>query len=250
MQDDDTRNLSDIVHRLYMMLLLTGSIRLFERPCFFTGHSIEPNQISEISPPYWLDGMPPLSVHWPEIHHANKLRKSLTEMEQSGGYKRLLRVLSIHYYALSSQSPEERLHDFCRCIEGLLLTDKGQTTKQFCSRTIIFVGTNHRTYMRRLYDMRGLIEHLQTVSFSDWPTIKHDRQLIIWEAALVAEAISRYCIERIISNRNLWKHFIEDDALISFWALTEAQQRADWGEALSLSAVRRRFNPGSVQFRP
>lgn len=248
--DAKNQDPSATVDRLYQMLLFTGSIHLFERPGRLTGAHrgdyIDTSQISEISPPCWFDGVAPTSVHWPEINRANTLRKLITEMEQSGAYKRFFRILQIHYHALLSQIPEERLHDFCRCIEGFIFPDTGKTTRQFRSRTTLFVGHEHADYMRRLYEIRSLIEHLQPLTFSDWPPAKEKCQLIIQEGALAAEAISRYCIERLITTRLLWNHFIDDNALASFWALTEAERRVAWGQALSLSTVRQSFDPASV----
>jgi hypothetical protein len=190
--------------------------------------------------------MPASHVTMQMIEQGNELRELISAMEQSGGYKRLFRILNIHYNALLSQSPEERLHDFCRCIEGFILPDKGKTTRQFRSRTALFVGSKAGDYMHRLHETRSLIEHLQTLEFSDWPKAKKDCQLIILEGALVAEAISRYCIERLITNKALWPHFVDDHALASFWQLSDAQRAGKWGDVLDLTALRKAFDPASV----
>ena len=190
--------------------------------------------------------MPASRVSLRMIERANALRKLITTMEQSGGYKRLFRILHIHYNALLSQRPEERLHDFCRCIEGFILPDKGKTTRQFRSRTALFVGSKAGDYMLRLYETRSLIEHLQPLEFPDWPKAKKDCQLIILEAALVAETMSRYCIERLITNKALWPHFVDDQALADFWQLSDAQRASKWGGVLDLAALRKIFDPASV----
>jgi hypothetical protein len=60
--DGENQQLSDVVDRLYQMLLFTGAIRLFERPGRLTGaHSSDDigiRQVSEIPPPCWFPGMP------------------------------------------------------------------------------------------------------------------------------------------------------------------------------------------------
>jgi hypothetical protein len=42
------------------------------------------------------------------------------------------------------------LHQYCRCIEGLILPDPGNTKKQFRSRTELFIGPKHHVLMGEL----------------------------------------------------------------------------------------------------
>jgi hypothetical protein len=79
---------------------------------------------------------------------------------------RFTRVLFIFDNAVVMPSVHERLHQFCRCIEGLLLPKAGRTEKQFVSRTETFVGPSHHETMPALYQMRSKVEHMHDY---EWP---------------------------------------------------------------------------------
>jgi hypothetical protein len=58
------------------------------------------------------------------------------------------------------RAAEVRLHQFCRCIDGLILSEPGQGRNQFKSRTELFVGSRHHSLMGEIYAIRSDVEHL------------------------------------------------------------------------------------------
>ena len=54
---------------------------------------------------------------------------------------RLRRTLQYLYWRhVRLQDTLDRLHQYCRCIDGLILPDAGETKRQFKSRTELFIG--------------------------------------------------------------------------------------------------------------
>jgi hypothetical protein len=58
-----------------------------------------------------------------------------------------MRCLQIYQEARKLFDPMDRIHQFSRCLEGLLATAPGQSKKQFKSRTELFVGPKHHETM-------------------------------------------------------------------------------------------------------
>src|SRR5260370_27515078 len=77
---------------------------------------------------------------------------AIAELEKMGGFKRIGRIWRIYQSALTNPDPLERLHQFCRCIEGFILPDIGKTPSQFQFRTELFLGLRRHELMRSLYD--------------------------------------------------------------------------------------------------
>jgi hypothetical protein len=68
-------------------------------------------------------------------------------MPLAGGHSRLFRILHLYLEARAIQDNMDRLHQYCRCIDGLIVPDTGKTRKQFKSRTELFIGPHHHDMM-------------------------------------------------------------------------------------------------------
>lgn len=77
-----------------------------------------------------------------------------------GGTWRLFRGLHIYTEARANGDILERLHQYSRCIDGLILPNAGETKRQFKSRTELFIGPRHHDMMGEIYDIRSAVEHL------------------------------------------------------------------------------------------
>lgn len=55
-------------------------------------------------------------------------------LEQSVRWDRLLRIFYIWSKAVREQNTHEHLHQFCHCIEGLILPDVDKAERQFIPR--------------------------------------------------------------------------------------------------------------------
>lgn len=93
-----------------------------------------------------------------EIERAARLAGSLNSLNSaplSGGHWRLFRTLALYVEARTISDNLERLHQYCRCIEGLILPRAGDTKRQFKSRTELFIGPRHHKLMDAMYEARN-----------------------------------------------------------------------------------------------
>ncbi|EEF27717.1 conserved hypothetical protein [Ricinus communis] len=154
-----------------------------------------------------------------------------------GEYLRLCRVLNAYFSGIAENDLRERLHQFCRCIEGLILADPGQTTKQFKSRTELFVGPRLHAFMGNLYLNRSAVEHMNDPVLT--VVTENERRAFFLEMTLISEHIARYCLLNILLKPNLRQQYKDETILSTFWSLREADRRNLWGPPLDVDALRK-----------
>ena len=250
--DAENERLKKDVYWLFQALLLTGSIRVFETVFLTTGSfsADGPNtrQLAELPmPPLSTPGAPFDELTREVLGMAAGFVRSIQELEAMGGFVRVGRIYGIHQRALTNPDPVERLHQFCRCIEGFILPDIAQTTRQFRSRTELFVGPRHHVLMGRLYDMRSRAEHLRDIAPNDGLHSDRERRLGVLRECSFLEELSRCCIGRLLGTPELWPHFRDETSLANFWLPENAVLRQQtWGSPFDVTWLRDRFNEGHV----
>lgn len=151
----------------------------------------------------------------------------MSTKEHSVNMWRFFRTLDIYLRARTIQLILDRIHQYCRCIEGLILPKSGDTKRQFKSRTELFVGPKHHDFFGELYDIRSNVEHLHESRYVE--TFDREVRLDLLRKEVVAEHIVRKAISRILIDDELWKHFGNNAALQSFWELPSDERRKIWG---------------------
>ena len=148
-----------------------------------------------------------------------------------GGHWRLFRTLHIYCQARATQDILERLHQYARCIDGLILPDAGKR------RSNSRAGANsswprHHDVMGEIYDIRSADEHLHESRHLEGFDRATRLELLKNEA--LAEHAARTSLTRIIGDAKLWTHFANTPALGAFWSLPAADRRAIWGDPVDL----------------
>lgn len=154
-----------------------------------------------------------------------------------GTHLRLCRVLNAYFSGIAENDLRERLHQFCRCVEGLIFADQGQTTKQFKSRTELFVGPKLHAFMGNLYANRSAVEHMNDPVLTE--TADNQRRMSFLEMALISEDIARHCLINILLKPSLVLQYKDETALAAFWNRSEADRRTLWGQPLDVEALRK-----------
>jgi hypothetical protein len=128
---------------------------------------------------------------------------------------------------------DERLHQFCRCIDGIISSRRGKGEADFVSRTQLFINNGNVGVMKEIYRMRSAVEHLRNAESEavDVKDIKEQRIRII-ERVMQAETIARHCLLQIMLNPSLLRHFRNDEALCKLWGMSENEQKIEWGAPL------------------
>jgi len=246
--DEESQNLDREVAALFEALLLTGNVNVQGRPMRIgggrTGRSTNVRQVGDLVPPLIPAGVDYDEVTYAMLTEAEALARGHLKLAASTEHERIRRILAIYYSALRERNVHERLHQFCRCIEGFILPDPRRTTSQFASRTELFVGPRHHRVTRRLYEMRSSVEHMHPYLFSD-EVSERERRLEVMRMAATAQGFARYCVRRFLGRMDLWPHFSNADALASFWQLSFSEREMLWGDKLNLSVLLEAFDSAS-----
>jgi hypothetical protein len=147
---------------------------------------------------------------------------------------RLMRCLQIYQEARKLFDPMDRIHQFTRCIEGLLATSRGNSKARFKGRTELFVGPKHHETMGTIYDIRSEVEHLH----EDLRLRPFDRakRLEMAKMEVVVGELARHVLHRIFRDAALAVKMGSRDDLEAFWQLDPAERQATWGPTYDLMA--------------
>ena len=154
---------------------------------------------------------------------------------------RFLRTLNIYVKTRAIGEPLDRIHQYCRCIEGLILPVIGNTKRQFKSRTELFIGSGHHELMGALYDVRSNVEHLHENRYLE--TFDRDVRFDLVKKEAIVEYIVHTALARIISRDALWPHFGNTAALERFWALAPHERWKIWGDPIDPMVSVKGFDP-------
>lgn len=244
--DGENIKLSGRVSRLLEALLMTGNFTMQKAPILATGaydaYGPSLRSISDIVTPFVPGGLHYHEMTEAHLHEAFALMNAQREFEGLAQYDRIQRILYIFRYALRETNVHERLHQFCRCVEGLILADPGKTLSQFKSRTELFIGPQHHPTMGQLYDMRSRVEHMHDYE-RDPALLERDRRLFVMRMAALAEAIARYSLKHFLLSRQLWPFYTTRQALEDFWKKSAQERQSLWGQPADLAQLERDFDP-------
>jgi hypothetical protein len=246
--DEENQRLQQNVYEFYFGLLLASRFAPACNPILLTGSrsggEIDVRQQQDIEAP-----VPQISRPYPpilpdEITLAAKLgiqRGKLSAAGISGGYWRLAQTMRIYVEARPTRDILDRLHQYCRCIDGLILPRPGDTKKQFKSRTEHFIGPHHHVLMGEIYDLRSAVEHLHENKYLE--SFDRDIRLEIVKKEAIIEYIARTCIAHVLAEPALWRYFANATALAEFWALPASTRQEIWGKPFDALAALADFDP-------
>jgi hypothetical protein len=245
--DAENHTLQRRVGNFYVGLLLASSFAPSHAPVMLTGSrhdgEIDIRQQREFNIPIASLTRPYPPVEPSDILLAARLGTNVEVLPTtgiSGGHWRLFRTLRIYMEARTSQEMLDRVHQYCRCVEGLILPQVGKTRSQFKSRTELFIGPGHHALMGELYDVRSAVEHLHENRYLE----KFDRstRLDLVKKEAIVEYIARTALARIIGDASLWPHFSNTSSLSTFWSLAAGERLRIWGGQIDPMAALRDYD--------
>ena len=246
--DGDNQSLQRLVSQFYVGLLLASTFSTAHRPVALTGSrrngevNIRQQSDFEIPVPRAFRPYPALTAEDIETgaRIADKIGR-IVDASLPGGHWRFFRVL--HLYQETRTTPDilERLHQYSRCIDGLILPRVGETKRQFKSRTELFIGPRHHDLMGEIYDVRSAVEHLHENKYLEG--FNREVRLDLLKKDAIAEHIARASISRIIENPALWPHFANTASLGAFWSQSDTERRKLWGGPIDAMAALADYDP-------
>ncbi|WP_157100211.1 hypothetical protein [Rhodoplanes sp. Z2-YC6860] len=245
--DGENRDLKHIVSAFYVGLLLSSHFATSHKPVILSGSKrngeLNLRDVGDFDAPVpgEIRAYPALLAS--EIESGARIGLKIKSLEQASiadDKWRLFRV--IHLYQETRANPDvlDRLHQYARCIDGLILPDAGKTKQQFKSRTELFIGAHH-DLMGEIYDVRSAVEHLHVNRYLE--TFDRESRLDLLKKEAIVEYVARTSIARVIENPKLWPHFANAKSLAEFWSLTSAERQTIWGERVDPMEPLAEYNP-------
>jgi hypothetical protein len=236
--DGENQTLQARVWAFYRGLLLTSRFAPAHKPVVLTGsresNEIGARQIQDLEAP-----VPCVFRGYPEVTQ-EELRQAACLAVQIGklgaiakgdSHWRLFRVLYLYVATRPERDLLDRLHQYARCVDGLVLTRPGKGADDFKSRTELFIGPGHDDVMGAIYADRSSIEHLHEDRLLE--PFDRLRRLDLLRKEAIIEHIARAALRRIVLNESLWPHFANRKGLETFWALAPDARRAIWGDPVN-----------------
>jgi len=246
--DGENQSLQQHVWHFYIGLLLSTMFSPSHKPVMLTGARrscvIDIRQQRDLELPARRVFRPYPPIVADHIQLAARLGQKLDAMlpvAVPGGLWRFFRTLHIYVETRAIGELLDRIHQYCRCIDGLILPAIGKTTQQFKSRTELFIGPAHHDLMGALYDIRSHVEHLHENRYLE--TFDREVRLDLLKKEAIVEYIVRTALARIVSHDALWPHFGNTEALEKFWALSADERRKIWGDPVDPMVSVADFDP-------
>ena len=242
--DDVHQQLSKDLRLLFYMVHIHVGIEISEDDGsdLLCGSSVkgapEIQQVSQMPRFYRSQGRSgaPITQDW--LEDSLVLRDGYAEMESNNTqFRRLIRGLNTLFKGLKEETGQDRLHQFVRALEALILPKKGETRKNFVHRCQTFAraGDNTCALLGEIYDMRSATEHLHP-----WDKVVQgyppdQRDAVGWQRTRQIEHLACDAYSRLLRDPDLHEHFRTEDAIAAFWRLMADQRSELWGTPLDIA---------------
>ncbi len=246
--DGENQSLQHLVSLFYVGLLLASTFSTAHKPVVLTGShrngEVDIRQQGDFEIPVPCEFRPYPALTAENIETGARIAGKIGTIEEAplpGGHWRFFRVLHLYQETRTTRDILERLHQYSRCIDGLILPSVGETKRQFKSRTELFIGPRHHELMGEIYDVRSAVEHLHENRYLEG--FNREVRLDLLKKEAIVENIARTSISRIIENPALWPHFANTTSLGAFWSLPDTERKKIWGEPIDPMATLADYDP-------
>ena len=153
-------------------------------------------------------------------------------------FRRVIRGLNTLFKGLREKTGQDRLHQFVRSLEALILPEKGNTKNQFAHRCQTFARAcdDTRALLLEAFEMRSDTEHLNPwdkAMENKYPPDK--REEVCWQRTRQIEDLACDAYSRLLRDSALRKHFRTEDTIAAFWKLPDGQRRGLWDTPLDIA---------------
>ena len=197
-------------------------------------------RIAELPIFYPTRGYTSQPVNLASLEKAASMRKVIEKFNNAANaYVRFIRCLNVLMDGFKKDIGEERIHQFVRVIEGLILPDIGRTKKQFVHRCQTFAKSTQKTVqiLNEAFDLRSMSEHI-----NDWQLAlnayrKDQRENFGLLRTRQMEKLASFAFSRILEDSSIRCHFLSDIETKLFWQLKDNERIKIWGNQLNLDSI-------------
>ena len=204
------------------------------------GGTVSVRQVSQLERFYRPNGAKTVRLTHAELLTAARAAAGMQSVHAGHGHHgRLRKGFHAWLRGMMESHGEERLHQFVRAVEAVVMPPKGRSTNIFAHRCQLFAGNTAPavSLLKELYELRNSAEHHNpfTQVLGAYPTGDHER--IALRRAYQAQVLASDVYRRIFLDPQLLAHFSADASISAFWATPWAQQVHAWGAASDLDAL-------------
>ncbi len=235
----------------YFGLLVSGLTSASRKPLQVMGANedggVRIRSITDLDQPTMVEGAPLAQVGMEQLERAAAHADALQIIYSEAQYSRLKRLLQAYLVGATENFLDNRIHQFMRCVEGFILPNQGETTKQMGTRTVPFFTSDQRQLIKELYQIRSNVVHLhdpfKSIKSVDGATPR-EKDVNLHRYSFLAHSIARFLVDSLLADQKLWRHFVDDNALQKFW---EHQLYTEWQSKLDVGDLRKQFNEHLVR---
>jgi hypothetical protein len=206
----------------------------------FSDGKSEIRQMSELAFFYQTKGYTRIPVTIERLKKAIQLRKSLEEIYATpDDFKRLKWGWRVLMDGLQKEHGEERIHQFVRSLEALILPEIAKTKRQFTHRCQTFAKASSDTaqILKESFELRSMAEHL-----NDWEQAlkscpQTDREITALHRTRQMERLASFTYSRILENDIIRNHFLNETKQGDFWKQPDDDRKNVWGTQLDLTSI-------------
>src|SRR6266540_6558633 len=165
--DGENQALQRRVWNFYVGLILTSTFAAAHKPVILMGsredNEIGVRQTQDLESPAPSIFRPYPEVSQSELRQAAVLATQLSKVSETArgaSHWRLFRVLHLYIATRPEQELLHRLHQYARCVDGLVLTRPGKGARDFKSRAELFIDSGYDDVIGEIYTDRSTVEHL------------------------------------------------------------------------------------------
>lgn len=235
------QRLNNDLSRLFYLLHLRGGIECAEGADLLCGSSEQGvpgiRQMSQMPTFYQSKGFrrAPITQAW--IEDGLVLRAGVVAMDaDKTEFRRVIRGLQTLFNGLK-ETRQDRLHQFVRSLEALILPDISRTKKQFAHRSQTFTraGEDTRALLLEAFDMRSDTEHLHEWDRAVQGYPADQREDVCWHRTRQIEQLACDAYARLLRDAALREHFRTEAAIAAFWKLPDDKRRLLWGKPVDIA---------------
>lgn len=228
---------------LFVLLQLSGGLE-YARAIWLTASVLDTgslvHQVGTLKEFYRTPGSRRVAVTRVRLEEAARSTAALHGMRAATGeFDRVVRGVQALTDGLTRRHGCDRLHQFVRALEALILPRTGRTRRDFVQRcqTLLIPNRALERLLGEVFDMRSDTEHLHAWdrSLQRYPRAEREREALHRTRQMERFACSAY--RRILEDEVVRRHFRSETMQEAFWALPEQQRRAVWGRQLDFARI-------------
>jgi hypothetical protein len=200
-------------------------------------------QMSEFPMFYPTRGSTRVPVNIERLEKAASLQQILAHMETfPDAFKRFKKGWQASMEGLQKHTGAQRIHQFVRALEALIMPRIGKTKNDFVHRCQTFAkaSQNTRQTLEQAFDLRSMEEHL-----NEWDTAgslpndtRENTEILALHRTRQMEQLMRFAYTRILEDATLREHFSTETKQQAFWSLQDGQRTNLWGKQLDLTLIK------------